>query len=308
MARINWRGGGTDLKKKTPPEVFEAFMKYKRARNLAEPTLVYYTQKITRFTGWLVDRIEYMADLMQEDIYEYIEYLKANFQVNEQSINTHLRAVKAFISYCRLDIKVKLLKTQEYVKETYTEEELQILLKKPNKKRFAEFRNWVLVCWLLATGNRLGTITEVKLEDLDFSNELITLRHTKNKKAQVIPMSRSLNIILKEYLEFRGGDPEDYLFCNQFGHPWTKEGMREGIKQYHKKRGISRHSIHLYRHTFAKLAIMHGIDPLRLQKILGHSTLDMTQKYINLFSTDLKQGFNSYNPLEKLRPLKKKIK
>lgn len=308
MARINWQGGGTGLKKKAPQQVFEAFMKYKKSINLAEPTLVYYTQKITRFTEWLVNRLEFMSDLEQEDIYEYIEYLKADFNVNDESVNTHLRAVRAFISYCKLPIKVRLIKTQEYVKETYTDEELKIILKKPNKASFAEFRNWVLVCWLLATGNRLGTIVAVKIEDLDFCNELITLRHTKNKKAQIIPMSRSLSVILKEYLEFRGGEPEDYLFCTQYGLPWTKEGMREGIKHYHKKREISRHSIHLYRHTFAKLAIMNGIDPLRLQKILGHSTLKMTQKYINLFSTDLKQGFNTYNPLEKLSPLKKKIK
>jgi integrase/recombinase XerD len=59
-------------------------------------------------------------------------------------------------------------------------------------------------------------------------------------------------------------------------------------------------SIHLYRHTFAKLSILNGIDPLRLQKLLGHSTLDMTRKYINLFGIDLKKDIDKFNPLEQL--------
>ncbi|MFW6030665.1 MAG: tyrosine-type recombinase/integrase [Halanaerobiales bacterium] len=84
--------------------------------------------------------------------------------------------------------------------------------------------------------------------------------------------------------------------------------MVSAIKRYHKKRGVKSTSIHKYRHTFAKLAIMKGIDPLRLQKILGHSTLDMTRKYVNLFGIDLKEGFNKYNPLEQFNHYKETIK
>jgi len=43
---------------------------------------------------------------------------------------------------------------------------------------------------------------------------------------------------------------------------------------------------------------MNGVDPLLLQKLLGHQTLEMTKKYVNLFGNDLKKGFNKYSPLE----------
>jgi len=65
-------------------------------------------------------------------------------------------------------------------------------------------------------------------------------------------------------------------------------------------RGVERTSVHLYRHTFAKLAVKNGIDPLRLQKLLGHSTLQMTQEYVNLYGTDLQKGFNDYSPLDSI--------
>lgn len=63
------------------------------------------------------------------------------------------------------------------LKEVYTDTELRLLLKKPNIKQcgFAEYRNWVMVSYFIATGQRKNTVLNLKIGDLDFENGLVHL-------------------------------------------------------------------------------------------------------------------------------------
>ena len=65
-------------------------------------------------------------------------------------------------------------------------------------------------------------------------------------------------------------------------------------------RGVSKTSAHLYRHTFAKRWILNGGDIFRLQKLLGHSNLDIVKEYVNMFGRDLTKDYTSFNPLDTL--------
>jgi len=108
------------------------------------------------------------------------------------------------------------IKAEKKIKETYTDNEINILLKKPNIKRcsFSEYRDWVFINYVMATGNRVSTVISIKIDDIDFDNDTIILRKTKNRNQQIIPISNTLKIILLEYLRYRKGTNEDYLFCN----------------------------------------------------------------------------------------------
>jgi len=150
--------------------------------------------------------------------------------------------------------KIKLPKADKAIKETYTDEELRLLLKKPNLKKcgFTDYKTWVFSNYLLATGNRISSVLNLKINDLDFENSLIQINKTKNRKAQFIPMSGSLAPILREYLGYRKGDTGDYVFCNAYGNKADLRTYQEMLARYNKSRGVSKTSAHLYRHTFAK--------------------------------------------------------
>ncbi|MDR0372441.1 MAG: site-specific integrase, partial [Nitrososphaerota archaeon] len=157
---------------------------------------------------------------------------------------------------------------------------------------------WVVSNYLLATGNRLGTICELKISDIDFQNHEILLRKLKSRRQYVIPLSVRLEKVLLDYLLYRKGSSDDYLFCNRCGGKMEKSSLATAIKRYNRERGVEKTSIHLYRHTFAKNWILNGGDIFRLKSILGHSSIDIVKEYAEMFGSDLKRNFDRFNPLD----------
>ena len=75
--------------------------------------------------------------------------------------------------------------------------------------------------------------------------------------------------------------------------------LRNSIVRYNESRGVKKHGIHAFRHTFARLYLVEcGGNALKLQKLLGHSTLDMTKKYVQIYETDLVSDFRKISPLD----------
>ncbi|KXS47480.1 integrase/recombinase XerD [Halanaerobium congolense] len=288
----------------TVEEAYEKFIKFCKAKDLSERTLRYYNNNFKRFNGFLLeDDVVLISQVDSEVITDYILHLKEGDRSNS-SINTYLRATRAFLYHCMdlgylKNFKIKMLRKTEKIKMTYTDEELRRLLKKPNIKScgFAEYRNWVLTNWLLATGNRSRTVRNIKIGDLDLNDGYVVLREVKNKKQRIIPIAKSLIVILQEYLTFLNQDKDQYLFCSIYGEKLTAEGISSAIPTYNQKRGVDKTSIHLYRHTFAKRWIKNGGDIFRLQKILGHSNMEMVRKYVNMYGEDLKENFEEFNPI-----------
>ena len=66
------------------------------------------------------------------------------------------------------------------------------------------------------------------------------------------------------------------------------------------KRGVNKTSIHMFRHTYAKKAVLNWIDPFRLQKLMGHSSISVTQRYVDLFGSDLQNDYDKFSPLDSL--------
>lgn len=287
-------------------KLFEQFIKFKECDNLSDFTLQYYQDCYTKFLVFLQKDI-LCSDIDLSLIQDYILYLKKQTVIKDTTVNTKLRGLRAIIYYgislgYIKEFKIKLIRVKKEVKEVYTNEELALLLKKPNLKkcRFTEYRSWVISNYLLATGNRLSTVISIKIQDVDFRAGEIILRRTKNKKEQIIPLSRELSKILREYLTHREGEPEDYLFCTIHGEKLAPRSLQDQIEQYNHSRGVMKTSIHTYRRTFAKLFLLNGGDIFRLQKLLGHSSLEMVREYVDIFSDELKINYSSFNPLDNL--------
>ena len=147
----------------------------------------------------------------------------------------------------------------------------------------------------------------VRISDIRFDEGVIIIRKVKNRKQQIIPLSRTLSEVLREYLVIRGGNNEDYLFCNIYGEQGSRRMYQELVQEYNIKRNVNKTSCHLFRHTFAKKWILAGGDVFRLQKVLGHSDLSITREYVQMFGDDLQMDFDKFNPLDKMQRKNTKI-
>ena len=285
---------------------------YNAARNLSPRSIEFYDECHEMFQSFY-DCAKPCRSLEEEVIYEYIAFLRQR-GVKDTTVNSYMRAARAMCYYFMkigytAPFQVTLVKSQKTVKETYTDHELVALLAKPaiSKVTFVEYRNWVLVNYLLATGNRESTVCNIKIKDIDFDSDTIHLTHTKSRREQLIPMSKTIRGVLMEYLKYREGEPDDWLFCNVNGAKLSADGLKQAIHRYNKKRGVEKTSVHLFRHTFAKKWILNGGDIFRLQRILGHSSMDIVREYVNMFGDDLKRDFDTFNPLEEFGEGKKTV-
>ena len=297
----------------TVADTFHDFLMAKKAGGLSEKTIATYGQHFSAIGKHLPTDTP-IDKLKKTDLEAMIASMRdAGLAAN--SIKSYTRTLKSFFSWCNTEgitrLNLPLYKAEETVKETYTDEELKALLRKPNTRKcdFPEYRNWVTVNLLLNNGCRAATIRSIKLRDVDLENQVIYLRHTKNKKAQVIPLCEALCSVLREYMKVRGGEMDDYLFPNENGTQLTENGLRCSIASYNRRRGVQKTSIHLFRHTFAKKYLVDcGGNAFTLQRLLGHSTLDMTKHYCAIFDTDITKNFENFSPLAQLKGQEGKIK
>jgi len=288
-------------------ELIDEFLRMRKNANLSEKTIEYY-EDCSKYFCEFFDKNLPCGDINKQTFNAYIEYLRETKKISQATMKSYLTGLRAIINFGIEEnyihwFKMVLPKMDEVAKETYTDGELDKLLRKPKmgkKTPFSEYRNWVIINYMLATGNRLGTIANIKIEDIDFHNGSILLKKTKGRRQYIIPLSEAISRILKEYLTYRKGEPEDYLFCTVYGKKISERTIECQIARYNKNRGVQKTSVHAFRHTFAKSWILNGGDIFRLQKILGHKSLDMVKKYVNIFNDDLQKDFNEFNPLDNI--------
>ena len=297
----------------TIEETFSDFIISRKTKGLAEKTLQSYQSQFQAVARHMDVKMD-IAMLQKADLDAMIISMR-DASLSPNSINSYTRTLKSFFSWCNEQgitrVNIPLYKAEETVKETYSDAELAALLKKPDirKATFAEYRDWVIINFLLNCGSRAATVRAIQIRDVDLDGGMVFYRHTKNRKAQVIPLCSAMVAILREYLRHRGGEAADYLFCTETGSQLTENGLRQSIARYNTRRGVQKTSIHLFRHTFArKYLIDCGGDAFTLQKLLGHSTLAMTKHYCAIFDADLTKNYDNFSPLAQMKSNSTRIK
>ena len=297
----------------TMTEIFDNFIMSRKAKGLSEKTISSYKSHFKSLGNYLNIEIP-IDDLNRTDLENMVAKMRDS-GLAANSISSYVRVLKTFFSWCNSEeitpINMARYKSEETIKETYSDDELKRLLKKPNMRgcAFPEYRTWVIINVLVNNGTRAATIRNIKNKDVDLENLVIYLRHTKSKKSQVIPLCTELGSILKEYMRIRSGSEDDYMFPTENGEQLKEHGLRSSIKRYNNRRGVERTSIHAFRHTFARKYLVDcGGNAFTLQRLLGHSTLDMTKHYCAIFDADISKDYDNFSPLAQLNSNNTRIK
>lgn len=293
-------------------QAFEEFMEEKEAVARSSSTLGNYKLSFELFVRFFdFDETTTTDEINQSLLFKYMNSLKLEGKA-ASTINHYLRDLRTFLNWCmaidreyiKPKFKVEMMRAQEEPLKMFDEDELVLLLKKPsNHDSFSTWRTWAVCNWVLGTGNRAQTVCEVRIGDIDFKHQEITLRHTKNKKHSIIPLSSALATVIKEYIRIWRSEStkDDYLFPNVADAPLTTNALKHAFAKYCGDRGATRSNIHGLRHTFATQWIIAGGSMYQLQEILGHSSLEMTRRYVKYNKDSIKIGFDEHNPLDRMK-------
>jgi len=148
----------------------------------------------------------------------------------------------------------------------------------------------------LAADPRRGTLG-LRIQDLDQRNLHIKV-YGKGDKERIIPISPTTSKAIWRYLVSRPDiDPTDPLFISTRGGPFTTSGLLQLIRSLGKRAGIPHAYPHRFRHTFAINFLRNGGNVLELQRLLGHSTLQMVNRYVAIAQVDLENAHRRASPV-----------
>lgn len=201
--------------------------------------------------------------------------------------NSAIRAINAYLKWSCLPLKIPQLKEPQIVLPTFTTAQVKILVNWKSRT-FYQRRLHLLVLMLLDTGCRISELLSLRVQDCDLDNLLFTI-NGKGLKQRRIPFSFELRKNLVRYtIEFC---PQPYMLIlgTKNGCKLSRRVMLRNVKALCDRLGIvpPNRTLHAFRHTFAVNYLRRGGSVFHLQKVLGHSTLEMTRRYANLLTEDL---------------------
>ncbi|MFC1894164.1 tyrosine-type recombinase/integrase [Chloroflexota bacterium] len=189
------------------------------------------------------------------------------------------------------------------VVSTLADEEIRAILGVLTPVNSSVARNQTIFMLLLDTGLRMGELMNLKMDDVHMDNGLLKVMG-KGKKERIVPMGSNAQRALQRYL-FRYRPKPLHLginnaFLSVLGKPLTENSIKLIFSRLAKKSGVSRLHAHLCRHTFATRFLINGGDVFTLQQILGHSTLEMVSRYVNLAANHVAIQHQRFSPLDRL--------
>ena len=310
-----------------------------RSKRLRPKTMQSYEQTLRLFERWCLEEenIAVPEEVSEQVIRRYICSLqdrgKYTFYADESqmasnnpdrrrdyrknisvvTINNYIRNLRAFFTWYADELRINNpmdrirqlpceRKAQEFLEDT----EIDKLLKTYDLSYFSEHRDYAIVMLLLDTGMRIGECLLVTADDLDMQERTILLpaENTKGRKTRTVFFSVKMARVLGRWMRFKDRYCESkLLFPIKSGTPMEVRSFEGSFRKHLRRTGIEKHfSPHALRNNFAKRCLMAGMDLYTLSRILGHSSVTVTEKaYLDLTDRDLRHRYQQYSPLENMK-------
>lgn len=267
----------------------------KRIEGLSPRTLANYKYTLELFS----ERVNKSASrITTDDIRGYITYLSYTRHLAETSLQTHINTLRAFFGWLYMEEKIKknpMLKIRSLkldkknARQALSVEELERL-----RDACDGYREKALVEFLVSTGCRLSEVTQLRADDLNFSDRSVLVTG-KGDKDRVVYFSVRARLMLQEYIKERKGGDGLFVSTKAPYLPLKQRAIQRIIQAISERAGLSiRVHPHLLRHTFATHALNAGMDVTAIQRLLGHEDISTTQIYAAMNEDVIKHQYNKY--------------
>lgn len=324
------------------PTIFRNFIRDRKAEGVGENAVADYEYSFRYLLKYLkhVGVAEDIRNVTDDIIRDYIVYMREEeirfdnhpFKSDKErlvglstsTINTRLKSLKTL--YNRLEAegkwednvmaRIRTLPNAVEAVDVLTADEVREILRVPDQRSYAGFRDYVLINLLLDSMVRIGEAVRLTKEDFDFGANCVTVPASvaKSGKFRIVPLKPKTLRLIKELISENETDfRSEYVFLTNYGEPMTTDRFRTRLNQFVKQTKIKKNVYpHLLRHTSATAFLQNGGDIRHLQLLLGHSDLRMVERYTHLSNPSLVNQHGKYTlmndlekPLEKARKVRR---
>jgi integrase/recombinase XerD len=200
--------------------------------------------------------------------------------------------------------KVEKVRVPTKVIETFSPAQVEALLATCNGRSFNGARLRAVILTLLDCGLRVSELCGLSLEDVSWDERTLRVMG-KGSKERLVPFGEATRQALMGYVSRRGEVPrQDALFVTCYGDPMSRRDAHRMLRRAGEKAELTgvRCSPHTFRHTCAVMYLRNGGDAFSLQRLLGHSSLEMTRRYAELAQTDVIDRHRACSPGDRFLP------
>jgi len=292
-------------------------MTYLGGQGYSVNSLEWYRVSLRQFKKFLTDAgILTIEEITQQIIYDYLLYLRNRPKMDGKpgklsisAINNSIKSIRGLFRYLHEVVetipdnparKLKALKVRHAIINSYTGEQVQAILSVISQETFAGQRNSMLIQLLIDTGLRISESLSICIKDIDFNKSLIKVVGKGNKERQV-PFGKNTKKLFKQWIIAQTLTDTNKIFFAKGAESISTASIRTSFRKYGKLAGLQV-SVrpHIFRHSFALMFLRNSGQVFALQKILGHSTLDMTRRYVNMLTEDIQEEHRRCGPGDKL--------
>jgi site-specific recombinase XerD len=303
---------------------FKESLKENNCSERTVETYGYHAEKFLLFLQHHYPRIQSLAKVTRDIVRDYQQYLVNYRDRDGGSLSTRtqilkLRILRAFFAFLvEQDMVLKNpaasltlpREEQRLTRNILSEKEVMRLLETLRGNDPVSIRNRAIVELFYGCGLRTTELCQLKVEDVDFQEQTVTILKGKGGKSRVVPIGQYAALYLQRYLEHgrkymlkgKRTDP-GFLFLSQRGHPFNnttinKSVMRSAARKIGMKKYLSCYSL---RHSVATHLLANHVDITYIARLLGHASLRTTQRYVHVEIGDLKKMHSQYHPRERAR-------
>lgn len=275
-------------------DLISRFIAAKRIEGCSEKTLKYYKTTIDAMVATLNKNVRH---ILTEDLRMYLTEYQNNNQSSRVTIDNIRRILSSFFSWLEDEDyiikspvrRIHKVKTASSIKETYSDEALEII--RDNCKKL---RDLAMIDMLASTGMRVGEMVLLDRTDIDFTErECIVLG--KGDKERVVYFDARTKLHLQSYLAERTDEnPALFVSLNSPHERLQIGGVEKRLRRMGKQLGIDKVHPHKFRRTLATMAIDKGMPIEQLQQLLGHKRIDTTLQYAMVKQSNVKLAHRKY--------------
>ena len=277
-----------ELEELNNEDLLNSFISAKVIEGCSVKTIDYYKSTLLKMLTSIDKRVD---EISTDDLRKYLTQYKDERNLSKTTIDNVRRIFSSFFAWLENEDyilknpvkRIHRVKTPRLVKETLSDEDLEILCGNCDNKR-----DLAILELLISTGMRVGELVKLNIADINF-HERECLVFGKGESERIVYFDARCKLHLIQYLETRE-DNNPALFVS-FNKPHKRlgiNGVELRLKLLGEKSDISNVHPHKFRRTLATNAIDKGMPIEQVQKLLGHMQIDTTMQYAMVNQNNVK--------------------